>query len=271
MQTIVGNIYKYVEQQVSKYFVYLGDSDDASVIIGGEVGLKDNSRQHVTIDGLSMVVFVDKPIFIKRKKIISPLRLQGNNAAISSQNIQSLITGIVNYYIDNYRNSIINTINDNYDALTDCLLDLVLGEKLTRLLDWNQIKKRLKFDVNVPQMPKCYKYGIYFAYLGTNVGSELNKLRPVLIWKRHESHTNPIDNSYYVFPLSSKIPTKSFTYNVTININGKDNVIHLNDGRRISGLRILKPLVDDSTGKMYILKDEDRLKVKEAIKEYFNL
>lgn len=271
MARIVGFIYKYRKNNIDCYFVYIGDSDDASTVIGGEIGLADSSRKYVAISGLNMVGFIDKPVFIKTKEVVGPLMIKGKPFEMDKRTFNTMIEGIVSSVIDDYMQSISLSIADNYNQSNGTLDNIVIPEKMLRLLFWNQKKKSLKFDTLSPQMPTCNQYGIYFAFLGTNVGSEINKLRPVLVWKTHESSNNILDNSYYVFPISSKIPNRNYYYNVQIIVNGKPNVIHINDGKRISGLRILKPLNDDATGKMYVLSQADREQVKQAIKKYFNI
>lgn len=270
MVKIVGCIYKYKRNNIDCYFAYIGDSDDASTVIGGEIGLSDPSRKSIVISGLSMVGFVDKPIFVKTSDIMFPLMIRGKPFEIDKKTFNKMIKDICSSVIDDYKQSISASISNNFNKSNKSLINITVPEKVIRLLLWNQKKKSLKFDTPTLQMPTCNQYGVYFAFLGTNIGSEINKLRPVLIWKTHESTNNSLDNSYYVFPISSKIPSRDYYYNVKIMVNGKQNVIHVNDGKRISGLRIYKPLNDNTTGKMYVLSKVDREKVKEAIKKYFN-
>lgn len=268
---IVGRIYKYINNGIAKYFVYIGDSDVSSRIIAGEIGSIDESRDYLKIDGLEMVLFVDNIIEVDVKEIESCLYVKGNPIDIDKKTFVSLINKSIEKIIDSYKSNLVSNYKSNFDIPNNLIIDLTLAEKIIRLLNWNEKKRELKFDTNLPQMVQCMKYGVYFAYLGTNVGSEINKLRPVIVWKQHQSSNNPLDNSYFVFPISSKIPRKEYYYNVHISINGKDNVIHINDGRRISGLRILKPLIDNFTNKMVMLDEDTKEKVKIAIKMYFNI
>lgn len=79
---------------------------------------------------------------------------------------------------------------------------------------------------------------------------------------------NPINsdkNSYFVFPISSKIPSKKYYYNVEINVNGK-KIVKVNDGKRI-----VKPLIDNSTKETYCLEQQKINEIKDAIKRYFNI
>ena len=270
MEFLVGRIYKHINNGIAKYFVYVGDSDVSSQIIAGEIGCVDNSRDYIKLRNLNMVLFVDNLITINAKEVVSCLYFKGRPIDIEKSSFVVFINKVIERTVESYKNALVSNYSSNYDSKVDSIIDLALAEKIIRLLNWNDKKRELKFDVAVPQMSSCIKYGVYFAYLGTNVGSEINKLRPVVIWRKHESQTNALDNSYYVFPISSKIPKKNYLYNVHITINGADNVIHINDGRRISGLRILKPLIDRSTGNMFVLDDNAKSDVKNAIVKYFN-
>lgn len=106
--------------------------------------------------------------------------------------------------------------------------------------------------------------------MGCNIGCEIEKLRPILIWKEHINTSNPNENSYYVFPISSKIPKKKYYYNIEININGQKNIIKINDGKRISIKRIIKPF-KDSSNKTYSISQETSNEIKNAIKMYFGI
>lgn len=271
MVFIVGRIYKYISNGVAKYFTYIGDSDVSSRIIAGEVGNVDTSRDYVQINNLQMVLFVDNLIIVNVREVVSCLYFRGKPVDVDKNSFVALINKAIEKNVESYKSSLVSNYSSNYDSKKDSIIDLTLAEKIIRLLNWNEKKRELKFDVTVPQMPTCIKYGVYFAYLGTNVGSEINKLRPVVIWRQHQSQNNPLDSSYFVFPISSKIPNRKYFYNVHITINGADNVIHINDGRRISGLRILKPLIDQSTGKMVELGESVKNDVKDAIKKYFSI
>ena len=270
MDFYVKNIYYYIEDNVKKYFTYIGQTDVDNHIYGGEIGLADENRDYITIDNLKMVLFVDKLLVIERKNVVSSFKLHGKNVVLDSNAFNNLINALSSKIISSYSTSIINESNKNLDANTNQLIDITFPEKIIRLLEWNIIKKRLKFNKD-SFVQVISKFNVYFAYCGTNIGSEIDKLRPVLIWKQHVNKNNSADNSYFVFPISSKKAKKKYCYNIEIMINGKKNYIRINDGRRISIRRIFKPLIDNTTGKTYVLGQDKIDEVKDAIKKYFSL
>lgn len=270
----VGFIYRYVEKGTPCYFLYIGDSDNSNEMICAEVSTVDPSRKYYLIGSTttSLCVFGDKLVTISRSHNVCPLFVGGNYVSLPSASLQCLVDDLIDAEIESYRNEIHATSLNNYDNANNHLKNLALPEKIARLLKWNIKKKYLRFDKDEKNMVKnCYPYNVYFAYLGTNIGSEIEKLRPVVIWREHVNSLNHKDSSYYVFPISSKIPKKSYYYNVEITVNGAKNVIHVNDGQRISALRIEKPLKDNLTGNTYCLDAKAIQEVKEAIKKYFKI
>ncbi len=134
----------------------------------------------------------------------------------------------------------------------------------------SHVHKKIKLFKN-QNLKNVFKNNLYWAYIGCNIGCEIEKLRPVLIWKEHINKNNPDDNSFFVFPISSKIPSKKYYYNIEIEVNGKTNIVKVNDGKRISIKRIVKPLIDDSTKKTYAISELTIKEIKDAIKMYFSI
>lgn len=266
------NVYKYNNDKgENSFFVYIGESDASRIIYGGEINTPDSNRNYLPIDGLdNLVCFTDKLIAIDLDNVTGQLFIAGEQIIIPPADYNALIIAICRNMIDNYSASIINELNQNYDSTNNILNDITFPEKLIRLLNWNKEKKHLKFDrlnfVNV-----ILKFNIYYAYYGTNIGSEMEKLRPVIIWKQHKCKEKVSDSSYFVFPISSKKKKKNYAFYVPIMINGKENYVRINDGKRISIRRIYKPLIDESTRKTAVLTQNEIDEIKKAILNYFSL
>lgn len=269
MKCIIRNIYKYNDGS-DKYCIYLGDSDNSNEIIVVEVGHIDETRKYISMKNqLKMVVFIDKILYIHPHDIISPLYLKGKIASITALEFCCLLKSLCMIILNDYSLNAIKLIESNYDSVHDKILDVSFSEKILRFLIWNDKKKILKFE-NKKILKNVFKNNVYWAYMGCNIGCEIEKLRPVLIWKEHVNTSNPNENSYYVFPISSKIPKKKYYYNIEININGQKNIIKINDGKRISIKRIVKPF-KDSSNKTYSISQETSNEIKNAIKTYFGI
>ncbi len=266
----VRTIYKYQMDGTVKYFTYIGDSDNSNEILAGEVGCKDDTRSYLCLNGLNMVLFQDKLLIIDPSTIIGELYIEGKKAEVPVYEFQSLINSLCSILLSQFSNNVIATSNKNFNSSNTLLKDISFPEKIIRMLLWDNKKKELKFDKkNI--VKNIYRYNVYFAYMGCNVGCEIDKLRPALIWKQHTNEENPYDSSYYVFPISSKIPKKSYYYNVEVMINGEKNIIKINDGKRISVKRILKPLINNDTKLTFKIDENTISNVKKAIMKYFSL
>ena len=266
----VRKIYKYMDNDVLKYFVYLGDSNNSNDILAGEVGAADDARFYQSLKNMNMVLFIDHLLIVHPSTIIGELYIAGAVAEVEASLFQLLINNICISLLENYSKSMTLISNRNYDSANDILFDITFPEKMLRLLSWNEKKKELKFE-RINFLKNVFKYNIYFAYLGCNIGCEIEKLRPVLIWKEHINKENPSDNSYFVFPITSKIPKKRYYYNVELDINGEKNLVKINDGKRISTKRIIKPLRDNSTQKTIKIEEHKIQEIKEAINKYFSI
>lgn len=168
----------------------------------------------------------------------------------------------------NFQMKIEKISNNNFNE--GKLIDITLPEKIIKLLTWNLKKSDLRFlhkQSNIVVMEHC----IYFAYLGTNIGSEIEKLRPVLVWRKHINKQNQLDNSYYVFPITSKKQKKNYSANIKIKLNGKVNYIKLNQGRVISEHRFFKIFEDSSTGKVARISIPIKEEIKKSLSVYFGI
>jgi len=113
-----------------------------------------------------------------------------------------------------------------------------------------------------------YENGIYWASLGVNVGSELNKNRPVLIWKKHCNGAEEKNYSYIVIPITSKEKKKQYYMNVPLNINGRQSYLRIEDMRRINIKRITRPILDDDH-KIIFIDENKREEIIDAIQRFY--
>ncbi|MDE5546434.1 MAG: type II toxin-antitoxin system PemK/MazF family toxin [Anaeroplasmataceae bacterium] len=266
----VRRVYKYIDEGVAKYFVYIGDSDNSKEILAGEIANPDGQRQYHLLENMSMVLFMDELLIIHPTTKVSELYISGKVVDINPFIFQSLINSLCKVLLNDYTASIVNMSSENYSQSAALLTDIAFPEKLLRLLLWNNKKRHLKFERS-NFLKNVYRYNVYFAYIGCNIGCEIDKLRPVLIWKEHVNKNKTSENSYFVFPISSKIPKKRYYYNVELEINGVKNIIKINEGKRISTRRIVKPLLDKNTKKTIQIEENKINEIKESMKKYFSI
>ena len=265
------NIYIYTKSDNTKGLcVYICDTDNSNEIVVGSIENIDtlNSNYIKLSNGIKKVLYLDKYISLKTSQIDTPLYYSGKLQSITSEEFLILTTSVYKLMILNFQMKIEKISNNNFNE--GKLIDITLPEKIIKLLTWNLKKSDLRFlhkQSNIVVMEHC----IYFAYLGTNIGSEIEKLRPVLVWRKHINKQNQLDNSYYVFPITSKKQKKNYSTNIKIKLNGKVNYIKLNQGRVISEHRFFKIFEDSSTGKVARIIIPIKEEIKKSLSVYFGI
>ncbi len=74
-----------------------------------------------------------------------------------------------------------NEIHNNINS-TEILLNSINNTDTIDFSKWTKEKANLRYNGQLPKFP-IYNNFIYWCNLGINIGSEQNKLRPVLILK----------------------------------------------------------------------------------------
>ncbi|MEE1315023.1 MAG: type II toxin-antitoxin system PemK/MazF family toxin [Faecalimonas sp.] len=193
---------------------------------------------------------------IKREDIIAPLFLNSTHVKVPDADINYIWNCIISDLFSKTES----------DAVTPAT-PFHIFEYLYSFLKW----KRQKLNFNISPYKKnttVYENAVYWANLGVNVGSELNKNRPVLIWKKRCSDKNEANHSFIVIPITSKQKSRKYYMNVPIDINGKVCYLRIEDMRRINIRRISRPILD--AGKDLIFIDQKkRTEILNAIQSFY--
>lgn len=102
---------------------------------------------------------------------------------------------------------------------------------------------------------------IYWCDLGFNVGSELNKLRPCIIWKYISNR-----NNVTVIPLTTKKYNDKYYFHYDINV-GEKSTARIENLINISTLRVVEPYYYKNKPVKITLKDKEN--IIEIIKKYY--
>lgn len=194
---------------------------------------------------------------IQDDNIIQPLYLQSKPVSISQKEAKDIQSYIIN--------SIIHSISEELE--TNNIFPHMFQDTY-QFLKWKHSKFLMRLKPFKHQTT-IYENGLYWAHLGVNVGSELNKNRPVLIWKKRCSSDNISNNSYIVFPITSKTKSKKYWYNIPININGRECFIRLEDMRRINIRRITRPIIDENNKNIIFISNHKREEINRAIEKFY--
>lgn len=126
---------------------------------------------------------------------------------------------------------------------------------------WTKDKAKIKFQNNMPSFPITSNY-IYWCNLGINIGSEQNKIRPVIIVKTKMNST-----VCTVLPLTSERMDDTRWYH--IDLEKQNSTVLIEQLRNISKLRIINPF--RSKGNLIKITLVDWNKINDAIQKYYSL
>ena len=125
-----------------------------------------------------------------------------------------------------------NEIHNNIEE-TKKLLDSINTSDATQFSEWTKEKANLRYNGKLPKFP-IYNNFIYWCNLGINIGSEQNKLRPVLLLKT--SKNSPICT---VLPLTTKRLQDGFWFH--IDLEKIDSTVLVEQLKVVSKIRITNP------------------------------
>ncbi len=248
-------IYRYKDKCETPLCIYLCDiqTKDRILIIpltenmSGNVYKLSVTRQYADLDHYKE---------INKDAIISALFLKSKPVQVPKSDLKYIQGYIIKKYMEKISKSAL-----------DSNISITLFESIYQFLSWKYQKFLLNFQ---PYRPKTtvYENGIYWASLGVNVGSELNKNRPVLIWKKRCNGAEEKNYSYIVIPITSKEKKKQYYMNVPLNINGRQSYLRIEDMRRINIKRITRPILDDDH-KIIFIDENKREEIIDAIQRFY--
>lgn len=250
-----GYIYRYKDNKQEPLCVYLCDTQAKSRILivplteksNGNVYKLSVTKQYTDLDGYKE---------INTDNITSVLYLNSEPVKVPDSDLHA----IQHFILDDIMKKICSDVHSNN-------VSHLLFETLYQFLKWKWQKLLLNVNVFQPKT-KIYENGLYWASLGINIGSELNKSRPVLIWKKRCSGENEGNYSYIVIPITSKDKSKKYYMNVPIDINGRPCYLRIEDMRRINIRRITRPILNGSN-KIIFIDNNKRSEIIDAIKKFY--
>jgi mRNA-degrading endonuclease toxin of MazEF toxin-antitoxin module len=248
-------IYRYKEKGGSPLCIYLCDTQIKNRIL--IIPLTANGSGNVyKLSVTNQYADLDNYKEINKASITSALFLNSKPVQIPDTDLKT----IQSYVIDNLMNKICADSHKSNSSLQ-------LFESIYQFLKWKHQKFLLNF-LPFAKKTTVYENGLYWASLGVNVGSELNKNRPVLIWKKRCSGTDESNYSYIAIPITSKAKSKRYYMNVPVDINGQVCYLRIEDMRRINIRRISRPILDTNNNIIFI-DNSKRKEIMEAIEKFY--
>ena len=153
-----------------------------------------------------------------------------------------------------------NEIHNNIEE-TKILLNSINNTDAIQFSEWTKEKVNLRYNGTLPKFP-IYNNFIYWCNLGINIGSEQNKLRPVLILKT--SKNSPICT---ILPLTTKRLQDNFWFH--IDLENVDATVLVEQLKVVSKLRITNPY--RKKGKLVSISPNDWNKINSQLEILYRL
>ena len=144
---------------------------------------------------------------------------------------------------------------------TENLLKSINNFDAIQFSEWTKEKANLRYNGKLPKFP-IYNNFIYWCNLGINIGSEQNKLRPVLILKT--SKNSPICT---IIPLTTKRLEDEFWFH--IDLEEIDSTVLVEQLKVVSKIRITDPY--RKKGKLVTILQNDWDKINLQLESLYRL
>lgn len=141
------------------------------------------------------------------------------------------------------------------------LLSSIHNVDAIQFSEWIREKSNLRYNGNLPKFP-IYNNFIYWCNLVINIGSEQNKLRPVLILR--SSKNSPICT---ILPLTTKRLQDGFWFH--INLEEIDSTVLVEQLKVVSKIRITNPY--RKKGNLVTISLDDWNKINSQLEELYRL
>lgn len=149
-----------------------------------------------------------------------------------------------------------NQLNETAEILST--VDKNLGIEYAQ---WTKNKAIIKFNKKIPTFPITNNY-IYWCNLGINIGSEQNKIRPIIVTK-----TKKESKVCTIIPLTSERMNDTRWYH--IDLENQNSTALIEQLRNVSKLRILNPF--RLKGKLVKISQKDWNNINQALIDYYSL
>lgn len=151
-------------------------------------------------------------------------------------------------------------IHNNIEK-TKKLLQNINNSDTIQFSEWTKEKANLRYNGQIPSFP-IYNNFIYWCNLGINIGSEQNKLRPVLILRT--SKNSPICS---ILPLTTKRLQDNFWFH--IDLEKFNSTILVEQLKTVSKIRLTNPY--RKMGNMISITQNDWNKINSQLAALYKL
>lgn len=151
-------------------------------------------------------------------------------------------------------------IHNNIEE-TENLLNSINTADSIQFSEWTKEKANLRYNGQLPKFP-IYNNFIYWCNLGINIGSEQNKLRPVLVLR-----TSKNSLICTVLPLTTKRLRDGFWFH--IDLEEVDSTVLVEQLKVVSKIRITNPY--RKKGNLVAISSNDWNKINSQLESLYRL
>ena len=151
-------------------------------------------------------------------------------------------------------------IHEKFNETIDILKDID-ESKAIEYATWIKDKAKMKFKRNIPNFSITSNY-IYWCNLGINIGSEQNKIRPVLVIKTKRNSV-----ICTIIPLTSERINDTRWYHV--DLENYNSTVLVEQLRNVSKLRIINP--HRTKGRLTKITLNDWNNINKALTKYYTM
>lgn len=266
MKLFHGNLYHLTNGTIC---MYLCDTNLKSTICVVPVAPNDGLSTVFNIPGLNDVLYPEKAKEISKILVSRPVYLKGKIVTVDYQSYLEVSEIVLH--------KLLKKTNATYQSLSHARFsdmqnkNYILTEDYYKFLTWFDYKTKLQYQFSLNNTPDLVLNSIVWVELGNNIGSELQKMRPAILFRKIFSNNDPNASSAIIIPITSKASAAKYVKsNYPININGKINYAKINDMQRVSIKRIKYPF-KDSENNIVVVCDKDISEIKKMIISYYRL
>ncbi len=152
-------------------------------------------------------------------------------------------------------------IHNNIEETENLLNSINSTDDAIQFSEWTKEKANLRYNGVLPKFP-IYNNFIYWCNLGINIGSEQNKLRPVLIVRTFKN--SPICT---ILPLTTKRLNDQFWFH--IDLEEVDSTVLVEQLKVVSKLRVIDPY--RKKGQLVTISQNDWDKINPQLENLYRL
>lgn len=201
-------------------------------------------KNSVYIKSIDKYANFSEVIDVAKKEIINPIYSRGSILTINAKDRNFITKGIKEAFIKNINVKTNHKIPDDLS-----------------FLKWTVKKIKLNFSNKLDDTSKLKAFQICWLDFGVNVGSELRKIRPAILWR-----SSGDKKMWTVIPLSTKCKKDSYYFHYDMT-SISDSSAKIESLCNLSVKRILGPYY--YSNKIAHLNEKDKKQIKKIIERYY--